>query len=113
VARFKTKNKRLEGGVLNFVAIRYVSTPLIDKICMAIDPNGIYTTQETQDFLKISSSTMKRLLKRVLINANKIGGQYRFLGKEILRAVSPAIEKKAVYAFQRIKKKIRKRVKNW
>lgn len=82
-------------------------------VFMVIDPNGIYTTQETQDLLKISSSTMKRLLKRGLINASKIGGQYRILGKEILRAVSPSIEKKAVYAYQRLKKKIRKKVKNW
>jgi hypothetical protein len=56
---------------------------------------------------------MKRLLKKGLINANKIGGQYRIMGKEILKAVSPVIEKKAVYAYQRLKKKIRKKVKNW
>lgn len=80
---------------------------------MAIDPHEVYTTQETQNLLKISSSTMKRLLKKGMIKANKIGGQYRILGKEILKAVSPTIERRAVYTFQRFKKKLRKKVKNW
>ena len=80
---------------------------------MAIDPNEIYTTQETQDILKISSSTMKRLLKKGLIKANKIGGQYRILGKEILRTVSPTIERQAVQTYQRIKKKIKKKLRHW
>ena len=79
----------------------------------AIDPNEIYTTQETQDMLKISNSTMKRLLKRGLIKANKVGGQYRILGKEILKAVSPDVERKAVYAYQRLKKRIKRKIKNW
>lgn len=80
---------------------------------MAIDPNEIYTTQETQDLLKISSSTMKRLLKRGLFKANKIGGQYRILGKEILKAVSPVIERQAVLTYQKLKKKVKRKVKNW
>lgn len=80
---------------------------------MEIKPNEVYTTQETQDLLKISNSTMKRLLKRGLINANKIGGQYRIMGKEILRAVSPTIERQAVQTYQRLKKKIKIKVKNW
>ncbi len=37
-----------------------------------INPNEVYTTQETQALLKISSSTMKRLIKKELIRANKI-----------------------------------------
>jgi len=78
-----------------------------------INPNEIYTTQETQSLLKISNSTMKRLLKRGLIRANKIGGQYRITGKEILRAVSPVIERKAVVIYQKIKKDVKKKIKNW
>ena len=78
-----------------------------------INPNEVYTTSETQDLLKVSNSTMKRLLKRGLIRANKIGGQYRILGKEILQAVSPTIERRAVHTYQRLKKKIKKRIKNW
>lgn len=78
-----------------------------------IKPNEIYTTQETQSFLKISNSTMKRLLKKGLIKANKVGGQYRILGKEILKTVSPGVERKAVYTYQRLKKRIKRKVKNW
>lgn len=78
-----------------------------------INPNEIYTTQETQNLLKISNSTMKRLLKRGLIKASKVGGQYRIMGKEILRAVSPTIERGAVRTYQRLKKKIKRKIKNW
>lgn len=78
-----------------------------------INPNEVYTTQETQDLLKVSNSTMKRLLKRGLIKANKVGGQYRILGKEILRTVSPTIERRAVWTYQRLKKKVKRKIKNW
>jgi len=57
-----------------------------------IKENAIYTPQETQKLLKISPSTMTRLIKKGLIRAAKVGGQYRILGKEILRAVSPKLE---------------------
>ena len=57
-----------------------------------IKENVIYTPAETQKLLKISPSTMTRLIKKGLINAAKVGGQYRILGKEILRAVSPKLE---------------------
>ncbi len=80
---------------------------------MAIDPNEVYTTKETQDMLKISSSTMKRLLKKGLIKANKIGGQYRILGKEIFKALSPTIERRAVWTYQKLKKKVKRKIKNW
>ena len=86
---------------------------MILLLSMAIDPNEIYTTQETQDLLKISSSTMKRLLKRGLIRANKIGGQYRIMGKEILRALSPTIERQAVRTYQKLKKEVKRKIKNW
>jgi len=80
---------------------------------MAIDPNEVYTTRETQDMLKISNSTMKRLLKKGLIKANKIGGQYRILGKEILKSVSPTIERQVVQTYQKLKKKLKRKIKNW
>ena len=78
-----------------------------------INPNEVYTTSETQELLKVSNSTMKRLLKRGLIKANKVGGQYRILGKEILRSVSPTIERRAVNTYQKIKKKLKRKIKNW
>lgn len=70
-----------------------------------IEPTAIYTSKETADILKISSSTFKRLLKSGLIRANKIGGQYRVLGHEILRLVSPALEQKASGVYQKLKRK--------
>ena len=78
-----------------------------------INPNEIYTTNETQRLLKISNSTMKRLLKRGLIKANKIGGQYRILGKELLRLISPKVERKAVIVYQKLKKRVKNKLKQW
>lgn len=78
-----------------------------------INPNEVYTTGETQNLLKISNSTLKRLLKRGLIKANKIGGQYRITGKELLRLVSPRIERKAVKVYQKLKKNIKNKIRSW
>lgn len=78
-----------------------------------IKPNEVYTTQETQELLKVSNSTMKRMLKSGLLRANKIGKQYRILGHEILRLVSPEVEVRAVTAYQKIKAKTREKVKDW
>ena len=63
--------------------------------------------------MKISESTIKRMLKKGLIRANKVGGQYRILGKEILRIVSPTMERKAVYTYQKIKGGVKRKIKNW
>jgi len=78
-----------------------------------IEPQGVYTSDETRVLLKISTSTIKRLLKRGLIRANKVGGQYRILGKEILRLVSPDIEKAAEKEYLKIKKGIINKTKGW
>lgn len=78
-----------------------------------IMPNGVYTTDETMHILKISKSTIKRLLKRGMIRANKIGGQYRILGKEILRLVSPEVEKKAVRSYLKLKQKVVGKINKW
>jgi len=78
-----------------------------------INPNELYTTNETRDFLKISDSTMKRWLKKGLIKANKIGGRYRIFGKEILRLISPEVEEKAVGTYQKIKKKVINKINKW
>lgn len=61
---------------------------------MEIRENEIYTPKETQALLKVSSSTMTRLIKGGLIRTAKIGKQYRITGKEILRIVSPKLEDK-------------------
>jgi excisionase family DNA binding protein len=78
-----------------------------------INPHEVYTTGESQNLLKISTSTMKRLLKRGIIRANKVGGQYRVLGKELLRLISPQIEREAVQTYQRVKKTMKRQLKNW
>ena len=78
-----------------------------------IKPNSIYTTNETQKLLKISNSTIKRMLKNGLLKANKVGGQYRILGKEILRLVSPKAEKKAVKSYLSMKKKVVDKINKW
>ena len=78
-----------------------------------IEPNSVYTTEETKSFLKISDSTIKRLLKRGILRANKVGGQYRILGKEILRLVSPKVERKAVGAYQKIKTGVKSKINKW
>ena len=78
-----------------------------------INSHEVYTTQEAQTLLKVSNSTIKRLLKRGLIRANKVGGQYRIMGKEILRVVSPTAERKLVGIYQKAKRKIKTKIKNW
>ncbi len=78
-----------------------------------IKSNAVYTTKETQELLKISSSTIKRMLKTGLIRANKVGGQYRILGKEILRLVSPEIEQKAVKSYLNLKNKVVHTINKW
>lgn len=78
-----------------------------------INPHEVYTTTETQKLLKISDSTVKRLLKNGLLRANKVGGQYRILGKELLRLVSPELEKESVVSYLRLKKKVVSRINKW
>lgn len=59
---------------------------------MEIRENEVYTHEEAQALLKVSSSTMTRLIKKGLIRSAKVGKQYRILGKELLRVVSPKLE---------------------
>ena len=78
-----------------------------------IKPNEVYTTQEAQELLKVSKSTIKRLLKHGLIRANKIGKQYRILGHELLTMLSPEIDKKATDIYQKVKVKTIAVTKEW
>ena len=78
-----------------------------------IQPNAVYTTAEAQAALKISNSTMKRLLKKGLIRANKIGKQYRILGHELLALLSPEVDKKATDIYQKAKIKTIEKIKDW
>lgn len=78
-----------------------------------IEPHAVYTTEETRTLLKISPRTIKRMLKNGLIRANKVGGQYRILGKEILRLVSPELEKEAEKSYLNLKKKVVDVINRW
>jgi len=59
---------------------------------MEIKENQVYTTEEAGELLRISPSTTMRLIKKGLIRTAKVGRQYRILGKEILRVISPHFE---------------------
>ncbi len=78
-----------------------------------IKKNAVYTTSEAEKILKISNSTIKRLLKKGLLKANKVGGQYRILGLELLRLVSPEVEEKAVKKYLSVKKKVVNKISRW
>ncbi len=78
-----------------------------------IKPNEVYTTSEAQEILKVSPSTIKRLLKKGLLRANKIGGQYRILGHELLRLLSPEVDVSVSNAYGRFKRKVIEKVKDW
>lgn len=78
-----------------------------------IKPNEVYTTAEAEKLLKVSNSTMKRLLKKGLIRANKIGKQYRILGHELLSLLSPKIDKKTTDLYQKVKIKTIEKTKDW
>ena len=78
-----------------------------------IKPNIIYTTEEARGFLKISESTIKRLLKKGIIKAYKVGGQYRIWGKEILKLVSPEVESSTSKIYRQFKDKTKKTIAKW
>jgi len=78
-----------------------------------IKPEKIYTPKEARDFLKISESTMKRMLKKGLIKAYKVSGQYRIWGKEILRLVSPELGSGVYKVYKNIKEKTKTAIGKW
>ena len=63
---------------------------------MILNETEIYTADEAQQIMKISYATFRRLVKNGTICAVKIGGQYRILGENILRAVRPKSQRKLV-----------------
>jgi len=69
-----------------------------------IEEHAIYTPKETQKYLKVSQSTMMRMIKSGLIRAARIGKQYRILGKEILRVISPEFEDRVGIAYNKARR---------
>ena len=51
---------------------------------MEIQERAIYTTAEVAQFLKLSSVTVERKIRRGEIPATKIGKEYRLLGIDML-----------------------------
>ena len=71
---------------------------------MEIKETEVYTPQETQVLLKVSSSTVTRMIKKGLIRTAKVGKQYRIMGKELLRILSPKLEDKVGKAYNKARK---------
>jgi excisionase family DNA binding protein len=68
---------------------------------MQINENEVYTPKEAQALLKVSPSTMTRMIKKGLIRTARVGKQYRILGKELLRIISPVLEDKVGKAYNK------------
>ena len=77
---------------------------------MELNEKEIYTAEEAKGLLKISQSTFLRLIKKGILRAYKVGGQYRILGREILHLVSPRLEEKAVVAYRRVRNGVKRRL---
>lgn len=80
---------------------------------MEIKPNEVYTPAEIEKLLKVSKSTVKRMLKSGLLKANKVGKQHRILGHELLKMLSPEVDQKATNLYQKVKVKTIENVKDW
>lgn len=71
---------------------------------MQINEHEAYTFKESQKLLKISPSTMTRMIKGGIIRAAKVGKQYRIMGKELLRVLSPKLEDKIGKAYNKVRR---------
>ena len=78
-----------------------------------IKPDKIYTPKEARDFLKISESTMKRMIKNGIIEAYKVSGQYRIWGSEILKLLSPELGSSIYKVYKNIRDKTKETIKKW
>ncbi len=66
-----------------------------------------------RDFLKISESTMKRMIKNGIIKAYKVSGQYRIWGSEILKILSPELGSGIYKVYKNIREKTKETIKKW
>ncbi|NQT29690.1 MAG: helix-turn-helix domain-containing protein [Candidatus Saganbacteria bacterium] len=73
---------------------------------MEIREKEVYTPDETALLLKISNSTFRRLVKKGMLRAVKVGGQYRILGREILRIMNPTLPTKVRKVYRRVMKQL-------
>ncbi|MBU0686368.1 MAG: helix-turn-helix domain-containing protein [Candidatus Margulisbacteria bacterium] len=75
---------------------------------MNLNESEVYTSEEAQKLLKISDSTFRRLVKKGVLRAAKIGGQYRVLGGEILRILHPTFPQKVKVVYKKVLEKLEK-----
>jgi excisionase family DNA binding protein len=61
---------------------------------MQIEANRVYTFDEVLEILKLSPGTLRRLVKKGVVPATKLGKQYRFLGSELLKRFESDKEQK-------------------
>jgi excisionase family DNA binding protein len=73
---------------------------------MIVDEQEVYTPQEAIAILKISDSTFRRLIKKGVLRAAKIGGQYRIMGKHILQLLNPSLPAKVKKAYKEVIKEL-------
>ena len=73
---------------------------------MFVQEHEVYTPQETTRILKISDSTFRRLIRNGVLRAAKIGGQYRIMGKHILRVLDPTLPSKVKKAYKKVIKSL-------
>ena len=73
---------------------------------MLIQEHEVYTPQETIQLLKISDSTFRRLIRKGVLRAAKIGGQYRILGRHILQLLSPSLPDKVKNTYKTVINKL-------
>lgn len=78
-----------------------------------IKPGKIYTPKEVRSFLKISESTMKRMIKNGIIKAYKVSGQYRIWGHEVFKILSPEVGSKVYRAYKNLRAKTKKVIEKW
>ncbi len=70
---------------------------------MELKENEVYTLEESKKILKVSQSTILRMIQKGLIRTAKVGKQYRILGKELLRVLSPELEDTVGKAYNRMR----------
>ena len=56
---------------------------------MEIRESEVYSPEEVRQYLKVSTSTIMRMIRKGYLPAAKVGKQYRIRGRELLRMVSP------------------------
>lgn len=54
-----------------------------------IEDGKLYTSAEIRALLRISISTLRRLVRRGDLAAHRVGRQYRFLGRDVLKCLQP------------------------